>query len=81
MDEAAPDDTATESRLAPAALIDPSVAATMAVCTLTRVMLAVATPALNVTLVAVPNAVPPMLGLMAFGETLAPLNVSDFTPA
>ena len=77
---AAPALTTTVSRSAPAAAMVPSVVAITAVSALKSVMLAVATPFVNVTDVAAPKFVAPILGLVLFGDTFAPLNVTLFAP-
>jgi hypothetical protein len=72
--------TVTLKRSPPAALSVPSVAATTATSVFTRIIGAVATPFVNVTLVAAPNAVATTVGAVLEGATLAPLNVRLFAP-
>jgi hypothetical protein len=72
--------TTTLRRLPPVALTVPSVAATTAVSVLTSTIDAVATPLVNVTLVAVPKFVADTVGFVLFGAALAPLKVRLFAP-
>ena len=77
---AAPGDTTTVRRSAPALETVPSVAAMMAVSAAKRRSATVATPFSNVTAVAVPNRRPATSGAVPFGADEAPENWSDFRP-
>jgi hypothetical protein len=72
--------TTTLRRLPPVALTVPSVVATTAVSVFTSTIDAVATPLVNVTLVALPKLVADTVGFVLFGATAAPLNVKLFEP-